>query len=151
MILIDANLLLLWVVGKTDKRLISSHKRLNQFTPDDYEVLLIVLDEHDSIVFCPNVLTEASNLSRQIPDPDRSRISATFAWLAENYLETYVSSRVGVRHFEFSRLGLTDAILMTIAAEGATLLTADLDLHVAALQADSASINFNHIRDQYLN
>ena len=42
-ILIDANLLVLLVVGRTRRSLIADHKRLSSFTAEDYDLLLSVI------------------------------------------------------------------------------------------------------------
>ena len=63
-ILIDANLLVLLVVGRTRRSLIADHKRLSSFTAEDYDLLLSVIGSR-TIVVTPNTLTEASNLLKQ--------------------------------------------------------------------------------------
>jgi hypothetical protein len=36
-LLIDTNLLLLYVVGTADRRIVQRHKRTRQFAPDDFD------------------------------------------------------------------------------------------------------------------
>jgi hypothetical protein len=67
--------------------------------------------------------------------------------LIARYPESRIASVQGAERPEYNRLGLTDAVLLTVSAEGATLLTDDLDLHLAALNAGLSSINFNELRD----
>ena len=42
---VDANLLILLVAGSVDPRIIAKHRRLNGFSTDDYDFLLVVLNE----------------------------------------------------------------------------------------------------------
>ncbi len=66
--------------------------------------------------------------------------------------ETYVPSEAGVKRPEFSKLSLTDAILLEalkFSTENTPfqLLTVDLDLAIAAEIAGYKVQNFNHLRD----
>lgn len=144
--LIDANLLLLLVVGRTDKALLVRHKRLQAFEDSDFDLLESLVVRLGPVLLSPYVLAEVSNLLRQIAEPDRSRISRSFAQLIAAGPELPTSADEAARHRAFDRLGLTDAALLTAAASGATLLTADFDLHIAALKDGLRSINFNHAR-----
>ena len=72
-IALDANLLVLLIVGLTDRRLIASHKRLKEYTVDDFDLLERLISASAGIAVTPNVLSEASNLTRQIGGPARNR------------------------------------------------------------------------------
>ena len=62
-IVIDANLLVLLVVGAVDRRLVGKHRRVKNFAMEDYDLLLDLLQETPHpVVVTPNTLTEASNL-----------------------------------------------------------------------------------------
>jgi hypothetical protein len=61
-ILIDTNILLLYFLGSFDQDLIPSFKRTVQFTVEDYNTLLLLLQMFDRLVTTPNILTEVSNL-----------------------------------------------------------------------------------------
>ena len=71
--LIDANLLILLVVGSVDRDLIPKHRRLRRFAVEDYERLLNLIGHFDRVFVTPNTLTETSNLLAQHADPERSR------------------------------------------------------------------------------
>ena len=59
-ILIDANLLVLLVVGLTDKRLIERHKNVSSYDADGFDLLVEKLKEFSEVLLTPNTLTEAS-------------------------------------------------------------------------------------------
>ena len=59
---IDANLLVLLVVGQVDRSLVERHRRTRRFTPEDYDRLLGIIQTLNRVFVTPNTLTEASNL-----------------------------------------------------------------------------------------
>ena len=63
---IDANLLLLLVVGSVSVDAISRHRRLRVFTQDDYGIRIDLIAQVDRVLVTPNTLTETSNLRRSI-------------------------------------------------------------------------------------
>lgn len=142
---LDANLLVLLVVGETDRKIIAKHKRLSEFDEEDYERLVGLLSRMGQILVTPNTLTEASNLLAHHEEPEKSRIFEVLRILIEEYEEIVVTSQIASRNREFRRLGLTDAVLLEVISNEKPLITVDLDLYLAAInrEADSA-INFRH-------
>lgn len=148
--MVDTNLLVLYVVGTASREYIHRHKKLTSYIPEDYDALLRVIEKACAVVVTPNTLTETSNLVCYIAEPARSSILAVLKKVIATSNEVYVTSKLASEHEEFFRLGLTDAAAIESLTGESTLLTADLDLHVAALTAGRLSINFNQVRDQYL-
>lgn len=147
-ILLDSNLALLLVVGLTDRSFVGRHKRLTVYSEEDFDHLVSILDQSSKIEFCPNVWSETSNLVRYAPMGIRAAVSRTLASLIETVTENYVESREASKRSEFSALGLTDSVLLYLAERGGTLLTADLDLYLAAQRAGyRTAVNFNHLRE----
>ena len=144
---IDANLIVLLVVGLVGRDLIARHRRTRTFAVEDYDRLSRAISRVGNVRVTPNTLTEASNLLGQHGEPQRSRLLLTLRALIEQSPETVVASVDAVRRDVFPRLGLTDAALLEVVSGDAPLLTVDLDLYVAALaNGDEAAINFNHWR-----
>lgn len=146
---IDSNLLLLLVVGMTNRDYVSKHKRLQEFTSADYDLLQEQLSVASEIVVTPNTLTETSNLIDHISDPARSQIYAKLVELLNlpEAREAYVSSRSATARQELPRLGLTDCALLEVCADGTPLITVDLKLFLAAVGNGSKALNFNHLRN----
>ena len=143
--LIDANLLVLFVVGRTGRQLIAKHRRLREFSLEDYDRLVKMIRMVDQVVVTPNTLTETSNLLAQHRNPERSRFFDVLRFLIENSEEITVASVDVSRSRAFRRLGLTDAAVLEVISADTPLLTVDLDLYVAALSKDSnAAVNFWH-------
>ena len=144
---IDANLIVLLVVGLVGRELIARHKRTRTFTVEDYDRLTRAISRVGNIRVTPNTLTEASNLLGQHGEPQRSQLLLKLRALIEQSPETVVASVDAARRDVFPRLGLTDTALLEVVSADAPLLTVDLDLYVAALAGgDEAAINFNHWR-----
>ena len=73
-IIVDANLLLLWIVGLASPDYIHRHKRLQAYTNEDFLILVNILSRARRIILTPNTLTETSNLAGYIAEPARTEI-----------------------------------------------------------------------------
>ena len=145
---IDANLLLLLIVGSVGRDLIAKHRRLRRFTVEDFDRLINLLDRVEQVLVTPNTLTETSNLLAQHGDPERSRFFDRLWFIIQESKEIVVASTVASRNNAFKRLGLTDAALLEVATAETPLVTVDLDLYLAALaKGQDAAVNFTHLQN----
>ena len=55
---VDANLLLLLIVGSVNPDAITRHRRLREFTPEDYDILIDLIAQVQRVLVTPNTLTE---------------------------------------------------------------------------------------------
>jgi hypothetical protein len=139
LVLLDTNLLLLLVVGRTDPSYVGTHKRTKDYDARDVAVIEALVAGYDGMVTTPHVLSEASNLLRQIANPARDRIQHTLRAFILACEEQSIPSAAGCLHEAFVALGLTDAIvLMACEAPGSSdarveLLTADEPIYNRAL------------------
>ena len=146
---IDANLLVLLIVGSVGKDLIAKHRRLREYTEDEYETLLSLVGQVDKVLVTPNTLTETSNLLAQHREPERGRFFDCLRLLIHASEEVVVASKDASSNTAFNRLGLTDAVLLDAITEETPLLTVDLDLYLAALRrGENTAVNFNHYHRQ---
>lgn len=149
-VLIDANLLLLLIVGTASRSYITMHKRLAAYTENDFDVLQKLLRRRFSrIIVLPHILTEVSNLAAQIHTTAKRHIRMVLAEFISRTEEQQILSARAVAHPSFLDLGLTDAAILLASnpTEGRpTILTADLDLAIAAEIAGMQVVNFNHLR-----
>lgn len=146
-LVLDSNLLVLWVVGSADLAYVRKHKRLGAFTEADFHLLLTVIDQFRSVIVTPNTLSETWRLATQIAEPARTRIAQIFKRLVQQGDEQYRKSIQVVERGEFIRLGLTDSVLLTVCQEANALLTADLDLYLSGARLGLDVQNFNHLRE----
>ena len=149
-VLVDANLLVLLVVGALDPAIIPRHKRLRTFGPEDFERLRDLAANYQQVLVTPNTLTEASNLLAQHREPERSLLLMTLRALIHESHEVVVTSANAADHPSFPRLGLTDAGLLGLVSQDTPLVTVDLDLYLAAAATDPLSaVNYRHIQQQF--
>ncbi len=145
---LDANLLLLLVVGLVDKAY--KHKRLKQYHDGGvtFDLLIKVIDGTESILVTPNALTEVSNLlDYGVNEPLRSALWAGFSeFISSSVLEEYLPSVGLLRDREFSQLGLADCAWLGCINCDTILLTDDLPLFLAASSRGLAAFNFTSLR-----
>ena len=146
-VLLDANVLLLLLVGTVDRALIGSFKRTAIFTEDDFDLLNLVLAYFHEIVTTPHVLTEASNLLGQLPSHLSETYFANFRIVVAAFNEQMNAAQVITTEPVFTQLGLTDAAITHVArARVLEVLTVDLDLWLHLTDQGITAHNFNHVR-----
>ena len=149
-VFVDANLLVLLVAGALDQDIITRHRRLRTFGPEDFERVQEMVSRFERVLVTPNTLTEASNLLGQHREPERSQLLTTLRVLIGESHEVVVASANAAGHPSFPRLGLTDAGLLGLVSRDTPLVTVDLDLYLAALAADPLSaFNYRHHQEPY--
>lgn len=146
-IALDANLLVLLIVGLTARKYIAVHRRLRAYSAADFDRLTALISASAGVVVTPNVLSEASNLLRQISEPAKTQIAAAFREVIKRTEEIYVTSADAASRSEFLRLGLADSSLLEISKRNIVILSVDLDLYLAARAAGYDAFNFNHVID----
>ena len=117
---IDANLLVLLVVGSEGRELIVKHRRLDGYSANDYDILLDLIRQATQVFVTPNTLTEASNLLAQHGEPERSRILRRLKYIVHQSEEVVVDSAVATDNSQFEHLGLTDAALLEVITSQTT-------------------------------
>ncbi len=147
-VLLDANILLLLVAGWTDRRIIQVHKRLRMFRDTDFDLIATFIGDDGELVLLQSIITETSNILRYIQDPYKTALLTTMQSLVDTCDELSVISRQAVTRAEFVRLGFTDAAILQAMDSEIVLLTADLDLFLAALAGGLTAFNFHQLRDQ---
>lgn len=145
---VDSMLLVLLVAGRTDRRIIARHRRLESYSVHDFDLLANMISDWGGVVWVtPNTLTEASNLLGQHRSPERELLFETLARLISESQELLIESSRASIHPRFVQLGLADAALLEVVSPDRPLLTADSRLYAAALVSDTESAtNFNHHR-----
>ncbi|MBD1830470.1 hypothetical protein NDI47_16490 [Microcoleus vaginatus GB1-A2] len=145
-ILIDTNILLLWFVGTVNRERISKFNRTEKFVPEDYDSLLQILSYFNKIVTTPNILTEVNSLANQLGEPERSQCLSVFAEGVPRLKESYLESTEVVRTDSFTKFGLTDCGIATLAKNKYLVLTDDFKLTNYLQKNEIDTINFNNIR-----
>lgn len=142
-ILVDTNILLLLFVGELDRERITRFGRTEQFTPEDYDILVDLLKRFEIIATTPNVLTEVNSLLNKLGEPAREVFASGAAALEESYLPSKEIVSIG---WPFRKYGLTDCGVAQLAQDKYLVLTDDLKLISYLNHQGIDAINFNNLR-----
>ncbi len=147
-VLLDTNLLAMYLVGLLGIGEIEAFKRTQSYTTDDAEVLNNALLKFNSIITTPHVLAETANLLDWFNGKKRQKL---FEYLT-NYIdlveEVHQPAEQIVLSPAFLKLGLSDASLFDIChKQNCVLLTDDLELYSFAGGHGIEAINFNYLRN----
>jgi hypothetical protein len=145
-VLIDTNLLLLYVVGAFDRKEIGRFKRTSKFLPEDFDLLVQFMGFFQSVVTTPHILTEVSNLAGQIGDHAKGGVFAKIAQGVVEFREEHVSTSELTTQPSFIRFGLTDAAVLHHARDRFLVLTDDFPLSQYLQHHGVDTVNFNHLR-----
>jgi hypothetical protein len=143
-LVLDANLIVLLVVGLADEKAVPVHKRTRAYSVNDFRLLLNLISEYQELAALPNALSEASNLLEFRGDGLPAKVFSRFAQFISTAKEIYVPSIDASRRPEFRRLGLTDAATLESARASVHILSADVGLYLAAIKAGYSAANFTH-------
>lgn len=138
--LLDANLLLVYLVGKFDKNRLSDFHHTKQYV-EDFPLIVRLIESFSRIHTTPNVLTEVSNLGGKLGPKFFDVLQRAVVVLEEHYC----ASEKAVREMQFRKLGLTDSGLLSVAAR-VLIVTTDWQLHGILRSKNIDAVNFHHLR-----
>ncbi|MDE0601252.1 MAG: hypothetical protein OXI56_05600 [bacterium] len=139
---IDANLLVLLVVGSVSRSLIRKHRRTRNFVPEQYDALLRAIEVTAHVIVTPNTLTEACNLLKASDD---ARFLVRLRQLIEESEEVVVESREAAGNPYYLEVGLADAVLLEKISPQRPLVTADAALYqIASTLGEGTAFNIWH-------
>ena len=138
--LFDANLLLVYVVGKCGKNRLLRLQHTKQYA-DDFDLIEKLVESFSTLYTTPNVLTEVSNLGKKCGVEFFDQLKRIVHVLDERYC----ASRDATLNSQFRKLGLTDSALLNLGPKF-LIVTADFDLY-SVLRANKVdAVNFHHLR-----
>lgn len=120
-LLIDTNLLLLYIVGSFDIELIREFKRTSQFTIDDFDFVSDFISEFELKITTPHILAEVDNFIGN---------KLNLRTLLKNYVsivarEITTDSVTIVENEFFVEFGFTDTAIVNISNNSYLVLTDD--------------------------
>lgn len=146
-LLVDTNLLVLYIVGSVNRERITGFKRTRTYTKEDYDLLIRLVSSFQPLHTVAHVLAEVSNLT-DLSGPERRQALLLLRHTISSLTEAEMPSTRAAESRSYERLGLTDAAIVMAAREHrCTVLTDDLDLYVALYHAGIKAINFSHLRE----
>lgn len=142
-VILDTNILLVYLVGCIDLRLISSFKRTSsRFCEDDFEVLNQIFSKFKKFITTPNILTEVSNLGGQLNGDYKIKFFEILSRFIEQTPEQYVKSSDIAIDIDFIKFGITDRGILELSKDDYLIITDDFKLSAKC----SNSLNYNHLR-----
>ena len=150
-VLLDSNLLLLLVVGMSDRQQVARFKRLNIFAVEDFDLLVAITAAFRHVYVTPNVVTEVSNLAGALFGESKRRCFEMLRALLQKAEELIIESRVASEHDMFVEFGVTDAVLGICAGDPPLVLTVDFPLARILAARGRPVVNVNHLRHRYWN
>jgi len=151
-LVIDTNLLLLYLIGSYDPKRIDSFKRTRGiYSVDDFYLLEHIIRQFGGFSTTPNILTEVSNfVDREHYDdvPMLTVLRDKVIYKQEHYIEskTVLSSQDET----FVKFGVSDTVLYYLAQANYTILTVDVPLWSFLENKRLPTLNFNHLRSDSL-
>jgi len=110
-ILLDANILLLLLIGSFERSRIAQFKRTAGFSEFEFDQLVGFLRAFTQIVTTPHILTEVSNLGNALPEHLKGSWGDHFAIRAGSFVEVFEKSKSLMEGPVFRVFGLTDAAI----------------------------------------
>jgi rRNA-processing protein FCF1 len=147
-LLLDTNLLILYLVGSYDPDRISHEKHTNIFNRDDFHLLRDFLQNFELIV-TPNILTELANLMDTLNKKTEMRLFAYLSTFINRWDETYIASK-DIHTPAFLKFGLADSVIHSLAEQGIIIMTVDFPLYHYLSGLNLGVINFNHLRSELI-
>ena len=145
-LLVDTNLLVLFIVGTVNRRRIESFKRTRHYTREDYDLLVRVLDKFKPLYTIAHVLAEVSNLT-DLTGTERRDALRVLKDTLFRLKETEMPSTEAVDHRFYGRVGLTDAAIAAAARKHkCAVLTDDFDLYHSLVGDEIVALNFTYLR-----
>jgi hypothetical protein len=144
-VLVDTNLLVLYLVGSVNRRRVTDFKRTAAFSIEDFDLLGRLIAWFGKLMVTPHVLSQVSDLTK-LQGKELAQLRSLFKELVETMEETFDESRILVTHPVFARLGLADAAIAKVCSRGILVLTTDVELYLSLQALGADAVNFNHVR-----
>ena len=118
-LLLDSNLLLLYLVGSVDSSLVGNgqYNKLSSFRVQELITLRQLISVFNHLLTTSHILAEVSNLVGRLHDAGKSRVFKAFAGTLQIFDERQISSYHVAGRQEFPYLGLTDSVLAELSHE----------------------------------
>jgi hypothetical protein len=147
-ILLDTNLLLLYLIGLYDLNFIRQFKRTCMYDKNDFIWMHKFLTRFDNIFITPQVLGEVWNFAEKIHG---KRLNAFIETAIKNLLvvtENYVEKNILLQEDSFFYVGVTDTSIICSAKKlNCLVITDDLRAYSYYVANGVDTININHLRE----
>jgi rRNA-processing protein FCF1 len=119
-ILVDTNILLLYLAGSFSLEIIRDFSRTAMFSEDDFDRVSKFIDKFDIKITTPHILTEVSDLIG-----NRTELQEFLKVYLEMINEQYIESIKVVKNEAFIKFGLADTAILETSKDYYLILTDD--------------------------
>ncbi len=146
-LLVDSNLLLLYLIGTYDRELIVRFKRTDQYTEEDFDLVASVIRRFPRIIVTPQILAEVSNLSMQLKGDHARAYFAVLIEVVRNSVEKHIDKDLLLDKANLPRFGFTDLSMLEASKQhGYVVLTDDFKAMALLVTHRCRVVNLNHLR-----
>jgi len=145
-IIVDTNIMLLFLVGCYDINYIEQFKRTMKYTKEEYYFVreLLTFYYKDKIFTSPHIITEISNFSLNIQGNRINKYFDFFIKIFNDVCEIYIEKNKIIEFKELPKFGITDIGIFKIAKEKNLLVLTD-DFRLSSYLSDNC-INALNLR-----
>ncbi len=140
-LLVDTNILLLYIVGIVNVELIRNFRRTANFTENDFYIILKFIDYFDIKITTPHILTEVSDLPG-----NRIDLQIALGKYTQLTEERFLESKQIVETETFLRFRLADAAITETAKDSCLVITDDNPLFGYLINKKIDTISLDQIR-----
>lgn len=146
--ILDANMLIVYAIGKKHPEMLGRHRHVKEYMPEDFDLLIHLVNGVDQIVLTPNAVTECSDLLKDsdFEDDAKEALKDLIKSPGCIVVEEYVQSSDAVDASQYKFLGVADCAMLELVDQETILISADGALSREAVKKNPYSINFNHYR-----
>lgn len=149
-VLVDAELLAVYLVGIDDEQNVPKNRRTNKYTVVDFRMLKNIIESSKAILTTPSILSEVSNhiLDYKEPNSLQIRLFKSSMKIIEICCEEYVPKEsILANPGSLIKLGFTDQSIIEAALKtSCAVVTADFKLTNYLTNAGCSVLNYNIIR-----
>lgn len=143
---IDSNLLILYFIGNYKIELINNFSKTKQFTMDEFYFLNLIIEHFSFIATTPNILTEVNNLSNDLNQKNKPELLELLKSRIQLFKEDYFKSSFLINNNFYTKIGLTDISIVSLAKKGFIVLTTDFTLKNILEYLKLDVINWNNLK-----
>ncbi len=146
-IILDTNLLLLYLIGLFDPGLIQKFKRTDKYSNEDFVLIGNFVSKFNHVIITPHILAELSSLSKDLADAFLYPYFQVLINTLSHYTEENISKDIIFQNPFLSKIGVTDVAIHQLSMQNAYLVfTDDMKLSSFLQYSGVDVINLNHIR-----
>lgn len=157
-LIIDTNLLILFLIGKFEVEFIEKCKLTcnNCYSRDDYDLLCQIIKLFKKVIITPHIIAEISNLSRNAIKDEKlvNYLKVFIEFLKTPSLEERsisLESFFGIKINYISSFGFTDMAIHELSKNNNFAIITDDSPFYQFSNGKTPTIKFQHIKNFYLN